>query len=38
VLPIVSKTFFIKLTASQQGISELRFSFMEFCSSIGETK
>jgi|TARA_B100001996_G_scaffold210219_1_gene161309 hypothetical protein len=38
VLPIGSKTFFIKLTASQQGISELRFSFMEFCSSIGEAK
>ena len=38
VLPIRSKTFFIKLTASQQGISELRFSFMEFCSSIGEAK
>ena len=38
VLPSGGKTFFIKLTASQQGISELRFSFMEFCSSIGEAK
>ena len=38
VLPSGGKTFFIKLTASQQGINELRFSFMEFCSSIGEAK
>ena len=38
VLPSGGKTFFIKLTASEQGINELRFSFMEFCSSIGEAK
>jgi len=38
VLPSGGKTFFIKLTASQQGISELRFAFLEFCSSIGEAK
>ena len=38
VMPSGSKTFFIKLTASQKGIDELRFSFMEFCSSIGEAK
>ena len=38
VLPSGDKTFFIKLTASQKGISELRFAFLEFCSSIGEAK
>ena len=38
VLPSGGKTFFIKLTASEQGINELRFSFMEFCSSIGVAK
>jgi len=37
VLPTGEKTFFIKLTADIQGISELEFSFKNFCSSIGES-
>ncbi len=35
VLPIEGTTLFIKLTASQQGISELENTFTQFCSSIG---
>lgn len=37
VLPTGEKTFFIKLTADIEGISELEFSFKNFCSSIGES-
>ena len=37
VLPTGEKTFFIKLTADIQGISELEFLFKNFCSSIGES-
>ena len=37
VLPTGEKTFFIKLTTDVQGISELEFSFKNFCSSIGES-
>jgi|TARA_B110000967_G_C18704542_1_gene469539 hypothetical protein len=35
VLPTGEKTFFIKLTASQQGLIELESIFEKFCSSIG---
>ena len=35
VLPTGSKTFFIKLTVSQQGLRELESVFEKFCSSIG---
>ena len=37
VLPTGEKTFFIKLTTDVQGVSELEFSFKNFCSSIGES-
>ena len=35
VLPTGNKTFFIKLTVSQQGLVELESVFEKFCSSIG---
>ena len=35
VLPTGEKTFFIKLTASRQGLYELELVFEKFCSSIG---
>ena len=35
VLPTGNKTFFIKLTVSQQGLRELESVFEKFCSSIG---
>ena len=35
VLPTGNKTFFIKLTVSQQGLFELESVFEKFCSSIG---
>lgn len=35
VLPTGEKTFFIKLTSSQQGLYELELVFEKFCSSIG---
>jgi len=38
VLPTTRKTFYIKLTASIAGVTELELVFQKFCSSIGFLK
>ena len=38
VLPTTAKTFYIKLTASIAGVTELELVFQKFCSSIGFLK
>ena len=38
VLPTTGKTFYIKLTASIAGVTELELVFQKFCSSMGFLK